>query len=174
MQQQKHLPCKWHPFHPGSMFPGLSRHVRYECCAVDLQEVSTQQGRKCRDAEMRCWGSSELNISADISARWCWPMRTSGLCLLCLCCRRFVDSFFFHVSPRLVCLNQDPEKPSQQNEKISEDLTCCTLLLWRGSFLLLPWWFTTLWPMASREAWEKVNGKVEDHGNYIELHHKHP
>ena len=95
MPQQKHLPCKWHPFHPGSMFPGLSRHVRYECCAVDLQEVSTQQGRKCRDAEMRCWGSSELNISADISARWCWPMRTSGLCLLCLCCRRFVDSFFF-------------------------------------------------------------------------------
>lgn len=148
------------------------------CSLRMLRSWSPRSLHPTRPEMSRCWDAMLGKLRAEHLSRHLSQVMLAyahfWLVLALPLLQKICRFLFFHVSPRLVRLNQDPEKPSQQNEKISEDLTCCTLLLWRGSFLLLPWWFTTLWPMASREAWEKVNGKVEDHGNYIELHHKHP
>lgn len=135
------------------MFPGLSRHVRYECCAVDLQEVSTQQGRTCRDAEsndafwkLRIWRSQPGDV---------------GLCALLacvfaerLCCGRFVDSSFFSRVAKTCAFESRQTKKSLKIWHVAlccfeEALFCCCL----GGLPLCGQWRVGKHGKKSTERW---------------------
>lgn len=100
--------------------------------------------------------SSELNISADISARWCWPMRTSGLCLkwpLLRKIRRFL--FLFSLVAKTCAFESRQTKKSLKIWHVAlgcfeEALFCCCL----GGLPLCGQW------RVGKHG--EANGKVEE------------
>ena len=149
------------------MFRGLSRHVRYECCAVDLQEVSTQQGWKCLVPRVRSWRAERVKASQPGDV---------GLCALLACA-------YFGFCAKTDARNKTLKHQSNKTNNFSEDLTRCTLGFEQALFCCclggLPlcgqWRVGKHGEACQRKRWCRITGiplKMKQQSEVCELHSK--